>query len=73
MNNRSDATLSNEQIEALLDARYEDAFSVLGMHRPEQGSGLIVRALLPGALEVDVLTATDNKKVATLQQVHEAG
>ena len=73
MNNRSDATLSNEQIEALLDARYEDAFSVLGMHRPEQGSGLIVRALLPGALEVDVLSATDNKKVATLQQVHEAG
>lgn len=73
MTNRLDTTLNHEQIDALVDARYEDVFSVLGMHRPAQGNGLIVRALLSGAIAVDVISGAGDTKVASLERQHEAG
>ena len=65
--------LNNEEIEALLAARYEDVFSILGMHEHPSGTGLIARALLPGASAIEVIASKDNKQVASLQRIGEEG
>ena len=63
-----DALLDDDSLQALLQARHGDPFSVLGMHPTE--AGVVVRALLPGALAVTVLDAR-GRRVADLQR--EAG
>lgn len=63
MNKPLQSMLSDGATEALLTARYEDVFSVLGMHEHPTGSGLIARVLLPGASAVDVIATRDNRKV----------
>jgi len=65
--------LSEAQINALVTARYQDVFSVLGMHAKPSGSGLVARALLPGALAVEVIARLDGKQVASLSRIHDAG
>ncbi|MCZ6831968.1 MAG: 1,4-alpha-glucan branching protein GlgB [Gammaproteobacteria bacterium] len=73
MQNRLESLLNRRQIDALLAARHDDVFSVLGMHEHSGGHGLIARALLPGASAVDVIANKDNKKVASLELIDEAG
>jgi 1,4-alpha-glucan branching enzyme len=46
-------TFDDTSIAALMDGHHHDPFSILGMH-PDEGSR-VVRALLPGAIHVDVL------------------
>ena len=46
--------LTPKQRDALLQARHHDPFALLGMHTDAQGR-LWVRALLPGAQQVQVL------------------
>ncbi|AZG36081.1 MULTISPECIES: 1,4-alpha-glucan branching protein GlgB [Shewanella] len=58
---------------ALLNGEYTDVFSLLGMHSINDGKALVVRCLLPGALSVDVLSAKDHRKVASLEHVNEQG
>ncbi len=67
------ARLSTQQIGALLEGRFSDVFAILGMHEHPGGGGLCVRAVLPGASMVEVIACNGNRKVATLQMVHEAG
>ncbi len=73
MNIQAVSLLKNEDIEALLAARCEDVFSILGMHEHPSGKGLIVRVLLPGATAVEVIASEDNTNVAVLQRVDDAG
>ena len=49
--------LSDHDLGALLQARHHDPFALLGLHADEQGV-LWVRALLPGARQVQVLAHT---------------
>ncbi|WP_445778346.1 1,4-alpha-glucan branching protein GlgB [Shewanella sp.] len=58
---------------ALINGDYTDVFSVLGMHSAKDGKALIVRCFIPGALAVDVISAKDGRKVASLEQVDEQG
>ncbi|MDN4503424.1 1,4-alpha-glucan branching protein GlgB [Alteromonadaceae bacterium BrNp21-10] len=58
---------------ALLNGEYVDAFSILGMHHQATGKGLMIRAYLPGAQQVDVISLVDNKKVVSLAPVGEQG
>ena len=58
--------LDDNDLAALMAASHPDPFGVLGMH--EQGAGLAVRALLPGALEVSVLEQSTGKTVAQLER-----
>ncbi|WNK41444.1 1,4-alpha-glucan branching enzyme [Pantoea agglomerans] len=53
-----------DAINALFAGNYADPFSLLGMHRTQQG--LEVRALLPEALEVWVIETSTGRKLAQL-------
>jgi len=57
-------------IEALVQGRQGDPFSLLGPHR--EGEGWVIRALLPGALAVTAL-APSGETLAAFRRVHEAG
>ena len=54
-------------ITALMQGDHHDPFSVLGMHR--QNGELIVRALLPGAVIVDLIDAKTGRRCASLQPI----
>lgn len=65
--------LSAEQIQAVVDARHGDIFSVLGMHQTEDGKGLLARVFMPDADEVLVIDNKTGKKVAVLETVNHCG
>ena len=73
MKDQVTSLLSQQQINELLAARFEDVFSVLGLHAHPVGKGLIARVFLPGASAVEVITSKDNKKVASLDLIDKAG
>jgi 1,4-alpha-glucan branching enzyme len=73
MNNLAKSLLDNESVKAIVNLQHQDVFSVLGMHNPPTVSGLIVRAFLPEALSVEVIDSKNNKLVATLNSVDQAG
>jgi len=54
-----------QAINALFAGNYSDPFSLLGMHKTE--NGLEVRALLPEALEVWVIETSTGRKLAQLK------
>ncbi|MDO6777269.1 1,4-alpha-glucan branching protein GlgB [Shewanella sp. 3_MG-2023] len=58
---------------ALLSGNFTDVFSLLGMHKADNGKSLIVRCFVKGAIEVEVISLKDGKKVASLTQVDEQG
>jgi len=60
-----------EGLEALVEGRHGDPFSILGRH--QYGDLIVVRALLPGALSVDVVEAETNKVLAELETIHAGG
>ncbi|MFT4925118.1 MAG: 1,4-alpha-glucan branching enzyme [Phenylobacterium sp.] len=73
MNDTALSLLDKEEVNTVVAANHDDVFCVLGMHQHPNGKGLIVRAFLPGASSVDVIASKENKKVATLTMVNEAG
>ncbi len=73
MNNLALSLLNAKDVTALINAHHHDVFSVLGMHKHPSEKGLIVRALLPEALNVDVIDRKNNKAVASLSLVHPTG
>ena len=73
MDNLTISLLNNDEVTALINAKHQDVFSVLGMHKHPTESGLIVRALLPEAVSVDVVDSKNNRKIATLTSVHQSG
>ncbi|MBA6294598.1 1,4-alpha-glucan branching protein GlgB [Colwellia sp. MB02u-9] len=73
MDNLAKSLLDNESVKAIVNLQHQDVFSVLGMHNHPTVSGLIVRAFLPEALSVEVIDSKNNKLVATLNRVDQAG
>lgn len=65
--------LPKSEIDSIIAARCDDVFSALGLHAHPSGKGLIVRVFLPGASSVAVISSKDNKPVASLDLVNEAG
>jgi 1,4-alpha-glucan branching enzyme len=57
--------LDIQQVERIIQARHDDPFAVLGMHRDDLGR-LWVRAMLPGASGVSVIDARSGTPVAEL-------
>ncbi|CAN7192657.1 1,4-alpha-glucan branching protein GlgB [Neorhizobium tomejilense] len=60
-----------EGLQALVEGRHGDPFSILGRH--QYGNLTVVRALLPGALSVEVVEADTGKVLAELETIHEGG
>jgi len=58
-------------VDALVHGRHGDPFAVLGPH--ETPAGLIVRAFLPEAREVEVLDRTHQNPLVSLRRVHPDG
>src|SRR3954464_11866280 len=65
------AGLDDATIQALVEGRNGDPFSILGPH--PSGKGSITRAFLPGATAVEVLTRETGRHLATLERVHPGG
>ncbi|MET0207610.1 MAG: 1,4-alpha-glucan branching protein GlgB [Burkholderiaceae bacterium] len=59
--------LADEAIQALLQARQGDPFSVLGLHEGDDGR-LWMRALLPGAVSVALLDGGNGKRICELAE-----
>lgn len=57
--------IDRDVINALIEGRFSDPFSVLGMH--QTAAGLEVRALLPDATEVWVIEPKTGRKVGKLE------
>ncbi|HEX8669379.1 MAG TPA: 1,4-alpha-glucan branching protein GlgB [Allosphingosinicella sp.] len=71
MNAKQEAWRAGEaEVAALLAARHGDPFAILGPHRT--GGGVVVRALIPGAAEVE-LVAADGASLGPLPRRHEDG
>lgn len=60
-------------INLLMDANHPDPFSILGLHQNDTTKEFYINTILPGALNVDVINKSNNKKIATLEKIHEAG
>jgi 1,4-alpha-glucan branching enzyme len=60
-------TIDQASVATLLQGDHSDPFSVLGMHRHH--GNLVVRALLPGALAVELIETKTGRKLASLQPV----
>lgn len=59
----------SDEAYAVIDGRHSDPFHYLGPHRVEDG--IVVRAFLPGALEVEAVEAGGH--AARLDRLHDAG
>jgi 1,4-alpha-glucan branching enzyme len=64
--------LAEADIAALLGARHPDPFAVLGMHADTSGA-LWIRALLPGAVRVELLDAATGRSLVELASRHPDG
>jgi len=60
-------TFDQASVAALMQGDHHDPFSVLGMHRRE--GELLVRALLPGAVAVELIETKTGRKLASLAPV----
>ena len=73
MNNQAKSLLDSNEVLAIISAKHQDVFSVLGMHNHPTQSGIIVRAFLPEATKVEVIERKANKLVAVLDLVDSTG
>jgi len=60
-------TIDQASVAALMQGDHSDPFSVLGMHR--HGADLVVRALLPGAVAVELIDTKSGRRLASLAPV----
>ena len=58
-------------VRALIEARHDDPFAVLGLH--EAPGGVVIRALVPGAERLEVVEEATGAVVGELESRHEAG
>jgi 1,4-alpha-glucan branching enzyme len=73
MDNLAKSVLDNEEVQAIINTKHQDVFSVLGMHKHPTKNGIIVRTFLPDAMSVEVIDSQTNKLVAVLDLVNPAG
>ena len=64
------STVPAATVEAIVEGRHDDPFAVLGVH--EAGGAVVVRAFVPGAESVDVVTR-DGATLASLARRHAGG
>jgi len=65
------AKRTDPQAEAIVEGRHDNPFGYLGMHK--SASGLRVRAMLPGATEVQIVDSAIGEPVADALQIHPEG
>jgi 1,4-alpha-glucan branching enzyme len=65
------ADLQPLDLDALVEARHPDPFSQLGLHQSDAGA--VVRALLPNAAHVTVISRADGSTLGELQKIHHNG
>jgi 1,4-alpha-glucan branching enzyme len=65
------AGLDDVQVQALVDGRHGDPFSILGPHPSEQGT--VTRAFMPGAMAIEVLDRETGSSLGKLELVHPGG
>ena len=63
--------ISTEAVQALVEGRHGDPFSVLGPHG--SADGRVLRVFLPGARGVEAVAREDGSPLGTLEMVHPAG
>ena len=63
--------LTEATVRALVEARHDDPFAVLGPH--EAAGGVVIRAFVPGAERVEVIEEETGAAVGELKLRHEAG
>src|SRR4051794_14243906 len=63
--------ITDATVQALVEARHDDPFAVLGPH--ETPDGVVIRALVPGADRLEVLEEGSGKVVGELESRHAAG
>lgn len=73
MNKKALSILSQQEINALVSGKHEDVFSVLGIHRHPDESGLIIRSFLPTALAVDVIDKVSQETIFSLSKIESSG
>jgi len=62
--------MNSADIQALVEGRHDDPFSILGPHR--DNGDRVVRAFLPWATRVE-LVDTDGESIGTMRRIHSAG
>ena len=66
--------LKPDELRSLVELKHQSPHTLLGMHRLGDGSGLVVRALLPDAATVEVLPTHEKSKPAfKLKRIHASG
>jgi 1,4-alpha-glucan branching enzyme len=66
--------LTPEERESLVNLQHRSPHTLLGMHPLGDGSGLVVRSLLPGATAVEIVPVHEKTKPRIkLERVHETG
>src|SRR3954451_1448859 len=66
--------LTHAELESLIQAKNKAPHQLLGMHPLGDGSGLVVRAFLPDAAQVDVVpTHEKGKPRIKLERIHASG
>ena len=64
------STVPAATVEAIVEGRHDDPFAVLGVH--EAGGAVVVRAFVPGAESVDVVTRDGMPAVSSKARFHAA-
>src|SRR6185312_2219100 len=66
--------LTAEELESLVNLQHQSPHALLGMHPLSDGSGVVARALLPGASTVEIVPVHEKDKPRIkLERLHEAG
>ena len=62
------------ELQSLVEAKHREPHRWLGMHPLGDGSGVVVRAFVPGATEVSIEpTHEKNQPAIRLERIHDAG
>ena len=71
MTSAAKSRLTDAAIQALVEARHDDPFAVLGPH--EAPGGVVIRALVPGAARLEVVEEATGAVVGELMQPTRGG
>ena len=66
-------SLSQEEIQSILNADRSDPFQILGMHSPDSGQGVFVRLFYPDLLSAEVVDPEKPGKPWTMDRIHSEG
>ena len=73
MKNTKNSLLTAVELQALVDAKHADVFSILGAHAHPSKPGTVIRSFFPGASKIEVISSHGNDVVDSLALIHECG